>query len=231
MKTLILSCLLATISVGLSAQINISQQSLNDFYAGFRTAKFIHGEDANAGIEGSPCEVSEFVASDLVTTSRQLYSGVPMRYNIYQDHVEFKDENGQILYFGAPEMVDYVAIGKRKFVYVPYQLGPRVLRGYLAVLEEGPVTLLLKMNVMLKQAEKPQAYKDAEPARFVRTADDFYLRKGTEEAKLLKGKKELKELLPVWPAEMDEYLKKNRVKFSDEEDLKGLIAYYNSLNK
>jgi len=219
-------CLMTTLTV--KAQV-VRDLSLTDFYDQFRRTKYEHGEQYDPSIGGSPYENKEFVQGDLITTSNQKFSGIPMQFNLYSNQVEFKNENGEVMNFENPDMIDHIIIGSDKYIYCPYDYGSKVLKGFFTVLVEGPAILLLKKNVILKQAEPPQAYKDAVPAKFFRNPDDFYVRILPAEAKIIDGKKDLQEVLPSYPPEMDDFIKKNKIRFNKTDDMKKLIAVYNSL--
>jgi hypothetical protein len=204
--------------------------NLTDFYDQFRRTKYVQGERYDPNIEGSPYENKEFVSGDLITTTNQKFSGIPMQFNIFSNQVEFKNESGEVLNFENPELIDHIIIGNNKYVYCPYDYGSKVLKGFFVVLVEGPAYLLLKKNVILKPAEPPQAYKDAVPAKFVRNPDDFYVRILPAEAKIIDGKKDLQEVLPSYPPELDDFIKKNKIRFNKTEDMMKLISSYNSLS-
>ena len=143
--------------------------------------------------------------------------------------MEFKGEDGQVFSIGAPEFIDSVTVGTEKFVYAPYTIGPKILRGYFQVLVEGKAVLLLKKNVILKPAEPPAAYKDAIPATFVRNPDEFYLRILPAEARRIMSKKELQEVVTYYSPRIDEFIKKNRTRFTRKADMVKLAEFINSI--
>jgi hypothetical protein len=213
---------------GLKAQ---TIQGLQEFYKQFKSSQFQQGIlFREAEIEGSPHENSDFVLGVVVTKSDQKYENIPLRYNIYNDEMEFKSDEGTILSLSPPEFIDSIIIGKEKYIYIPYAIGNKLLRGYFKVIAEGKASLLVKQNVNLKEAELPQAYKDAQPARFIRTPDDFYIRMEQLEAYPVSNKKELYGILEDKAKEMDDFLKKNKTRFNRLEDMQKLVNYYNSLN-
>lgn len=218
------------LSTAASAQ-NVMTQSLVDFYRDFKTAQFTEGLGrAEREIMGSPHENPDFVPGIVETTSNVRYENIPLRFNIYSNEMEFKTEEGQVLVFATPEVLEFIEIDGMKYVYAPYNIGNKLMRGYFKVITDGKASLLLKQNVSFKPAELPQAYKDAEPARFIRTSDDYYLRLGKEEAHRITNKKELLNILNNKSKEMDSYLSKNKIRFNRSEDLKSAIDYYNSLD-
>lgn len=218
------------LSTAISAQ-NVMTQSLVDFYRDFKTAQFTEGIGrAEKGIMGSPHENPDFVLGIVETNTNVRYENIPLRFNIYSNEMEFKTEEGQILVFATPEVLEFIEMDGLRYIYTPYLIGNKLMRGYFKVITDGKASLLLKQNVSFKQAELPQAYKDAEPARFIRTSDDFYVRLAPGEAHRITNKKELLNILKDKNKEVDTYLSKNKIRFQRSEDLKSVIDYYNTLD-
>lgn len=216
-------------STALSAQ-NVMTQSLVDFYRDFKTAQFTEGiGGTDKSILGSPHENPDFVPGIVETNSNVRYENIPLRFNIYANEMEFKTEEGQVLVFATPEVLEFIEMDGQRYVYSPYILGNKLMRGYFKVITDGKASLLLKQNVSFRQAELPQAYKDAEPAQFIKTSDDFYVRLSPEEAHRVTNKKELLNILKDKNKEVDTFLSKNRIRFNKIEDLKSVLDYYNSL--
>jgi hypothetical protein len=225
-RILLVIGMLVTIQ-GLQAQ---TIQGLQEFYKQFKSSQFQQGIlFRETEIEGSPHEVSDFVLGVVVTKSDLKYENIPLRFNIYNDEMEFKSDEGTILSLSPPEFIDFIMIGEEKYIYAPYAIGNKILRGYFKVMAEGKVSLLVKQNINLKEAELPQAYKDAQPARFVRMTDDFYIRTEQSEAYPVSNKKELTGLLEDKAKEIEDYLKKNKTRFNRLEDMQKLVNYYNTL--
>ncbi len=217
-----------TAVLGQSMQI----QTLQDFYKEFKSSQFQQGITfQEKTIDGSPHENNEFAYGVVVTRSNLRYENIPLRFNIYTNEMEFKTEDGTVLYIASPEIIEFIGIGDEIYLYAPYSLANRLLRGFFKVLVDGDVTLLLKQNITLRDAEPAQPYKDAIPARFIRTPDEFYIRKAPAEAHKVANRKELLHVLGDQSSRMEEFLKKNKTRFNRAEDLIHAIEYYNSLLK
>ena len=226
-RLLLVIGMLVTIQ-GLKAQ---TIQGLQEFYKQFKSSQFQQGIlFQETEVEGSPHENSDFVLGVVVTKTDLKYENIPLRFNIYNNEMEFKSDEGTILSLTPPEFIDFIIIGEEKYIYAPYTIGNKLLRGYFKVIAEGKASLLVKQNVNLKEAELPQAYKDAQPARFVRMTDDFYIRMDQPEAFPASNKKDLSGLLKDKAIEIDDFLKKNKTRFNRLEDMQKLVNYYNTLN-
>jgi hypothetical protein len=227
MKRYIIILMILFASANLNAQ---NLQTLQDFYKKFKTTQFQQGIiNQQDEVEGSPHEKENFEIGTVITKSEIVYENVPLRFNIYSNDVEFKTEDGTIFFLASPEIIDHVLIGQDKYIYAPYALGNRMLRGYFKVLSEGKVSLLLKLNMNLKQAELPQAYKEAQPARFIRSMDEFFIRIPPSEAHKFTNKKELTSILNDKTTEIEGFIKKNKTRFNKQDEIKELVDYYNSL--
>jgi len=152
-----------------------------------------------------------------------------LRYNIYSNQIEFRKPGGEIFEISPPEIIDSIFIGESSYIYYPYTLGSKTQKSFFKVLTKGSPMLLVKMNIILKEAELPGAYKDAVPASFERMQDDFYLAEVPGEAIKFSGKKDFLELLKSHSEEMEQFIKQNKTKFSRQDDMIKLVKFYYSL--
>jgi len=180
-------------------------------------------------IEGSPYLEDNFIKGSVYTTSKTEYVDVPLRYNIYNDQLEFKTGNDKVQALAAPEMIEKIEFGNYKMVYAPYSISKKIRRGFFVVLAEGKSSLYEKPRITFKEATEPGGYKDAEPAKFVRNTDEYYIRVGENQAKLVGNKNDLLEVFPDHQKQLETFIKKNKIKPNKPESLKELVKYYNSL--
>ena len=230
MKRLIITVviILTSITVSFSQEYQIRQAM--DLY---RINKVQSGEWKGTlsenDIKGSPYLNDEFINGTIFTTSKYQFVDVPLRYNIYNDELEFKTPTNEVQALATPEIVETVEFGDYKMVYIPYSNTKKIRNGFFIVEVEGDATLYSRKEIIFKKAEEPGAYKDAEPAKFVKKLDSYYIRVGLEQAKKVDSKKELLGVFPDHKDEISVFIKKNKVKTSKPEKLKELARYYNSL--
>ncbi len=198
----------------------------------FHISKSIRGELkptlTEEDIEGSPYLNDEFITGAIYTTSNTKYVDVPLRYNIYNDEVEFDTGNG-VQAIAAPETVDKIEFGDYTMVYVPYSITKKVMRGFFIVKEQGKASLLIKPEVTFVQATEPAPYKHAEPAKFDRRENEYYIWVQKNEAKLISSKNDMVDVFPDNHDKLEAFIKKNKIKHRQPEDLRKLVQYYNSL--
>jgi len=201
-----------------------------DFY---NSSKMIDGAWKNVinedQIEGSPYLAKEFSEGTIYTTQRAQYNGIMLRYNIYQDELQFKTPKGEIMAIGQPEIVEKAVFDKNELVYLPYNVGGKTKTGFFLLIEQGKAWFLVKPQVVLKEATEPAAYKDAEPAEFIKQADDFYIRTGNEVAILIKSKKDLIAAFADNQDKIEDFISKNKIKSNKKEGIAEVVRYYNSL--
>lgn len=209
--------------------LDYNSQETIDF---FKTNKFISGSgssSAESNIKGSPYLNDEFFFGSIYTYEKQSFSDIPLRYNIYNDDLEFKTPAGQVQALATPDIVELAVFGSTQMVYLPYEIKSKPKKGFFIIMVKGKASLYSKPAVMFKEATTPGAYKDPEPPKFVRKSDDYYLHFESEEAKLVGNKKELIAAFPDNKDKIKSFISKNKIKSNKPEDLKELVEYYNSL--
>lgn len=178
---------------------------------------------------GSPYLRDSFHLGEVMMRNNVKYTGVPLRYNIYLDELEFTGEDGMIWALSNPQAVQYVEMETDKLVYAPFLAGKKIKQTFFVVEKEGKATLLRKPKIFLHKAEKPGAYKDAKPPRFITRPDEYYLWIKGQAARHIVSKKELPELFPDHQKEVKTFVKKQKVKPNKPELLLRLVEYYNEL--
>lgn len=210
--------------------LNYDIREKMDFY---NANKFIGGEWKGIltedEIEGSPYLDREFVSGTIYTTQRQQFNEIPLRYNIYNDNLEFKTPENEIMALSAPEIVEKAVIGNAILTYSPFLLANKTKKGFFVILEDGKASLYSKPLVSFKEASAPAAYKDAEPAKFVKKADEYYIRIGSETAVLINTKKDLIAAFPDNTDKIESFIAKNKIKINKAEGLKEVVRFYNSI--
>lgn len=227
--TLLLSLML-TINISHAQQTEYKLRELMDF---LHTKSVTEGEwnkDLNQrNIKGSPYLENDFTNGTVYTVQKDKYVDVPMRYNIYNDEIEFKNTNGEVQAIATPEEIEKVVIGKYQLFYIPYIVSKKEKHGFFELVEGGNASLFIKPSVTFKNAEAPSAYKEAVPAQFVRKVDEYFIRVGKEPASLATNKKDLIESFPEHKDEIKAFIKKHKTRTNNVDSLSELVKYYNTL--
>lgn len=178
-------------------------------------------------ISGSPYFSDEFTEGEVKMPDGNTYQGVMLRYDIYSDRIEFKDKKGQVLEILEPERYDRFLLGGKTFRYVLYEAGNKTGKSYMQMLGGGKLTLYKKLRIDFKDAQKPQAYKEAEPAQFIAMPADYYLSVDSGQAKKIKSQKETIDLLRSVKPDLTNYVKKEKLNLNKEDDLLRAVEYCN----
>jgi len=214
------------------AQITISYE-LRTSMEFYQANKFLGGARKNIltekEIKGSPYLNDEFVNGSIFTVQKLKFVDIPLRYNIYNDDLEFKTPANEVQALATPEIVEKTVFGTTQLVYLPYLQANKTKKGFFVVLEEGKASLYTKPSVLFKEATKAAPFKEAEPPTFVKRADEYYIRIGNEQAILIKSKKDLVTDFPDNQEKIESFIVKNKIKTNKSEGLKEVVAYYNSL--
>jgi len=219
----------------LSQIVNAQEYQLREAFDFYRNNKMVSGEwDSDMltekDIKGSPYLTDDFINGTIYTVQKQKYVDIPVRYNIFNDQIEFKTESGEIQAMATPEIVEKVEFGKYKMDYIPFSYSKKLKKGFFIVLlEDEKASLFLRKNMAFKKAEEPAPYKEAQPPKFVKNPDDYFIRIRMEEAKVVNSKKDLVEIFPDHKKDVEGFIKKNKTKINDPESLAELVEYYNSL--
>ena len=210
--------------LGYSLRTNIDLFNSNQSASGN-----LHKVLTEKDIKGSPFLNDEFVEGSIYTVQKIQYIEVPLRYNIYNDNLEFKTPTEEIQELATPEIVERAVLGEIQMTYSPYLYANKTKKGFFIILEEGKISLYAKPEITYKPATEPAAYKEPEPPKFIKKSDEYYLRVGTGEAKLISNKKDLIAAFADNQDKIESFISKNKIKTNKPEDLKEVVKYYNSL--
>ena len=216
----------------LVAQVSVDYQT-QQAYDFFKTREFISQTNNNNldlnQIEGSPYLNDDFENGTIYTTQKQQYVNVPLRYNIYNDQLEFKSPEGIIQALATPKILELAEFGDTRITYQAYIFGNKIKNGFFLVLSTGKASLCAKPEITFKEATQPAAYKEAEPPKFLRKSDEYYLQIETAPAKRIGSKKDLIAAFPDKQHKIKDFISKNKIKTGKPESLAELVEYYNSL--
>lgn len=235
MKHFFISTFLVLVSVVFSfsqeqIQLDYVVREALDFYI---NNKFVEGGWTNVltekDIKGSPYLNDEFINGTIYTIQKMQYNDIPLRYNIYNDNLEFKTQSNEVQELAAPEIVEKAILGDAQMVYLPYSRSNKIKKGFFIILEEGKASVYSKPGILYKEPTQQAAYKEAEPAKFVKKSDEYFVRIGVEPAVLINSKKDLIEVFPDNRDKIEKFIDKNKVKPNKPESLKEVVHYYNSL--
>jgi hypothetical protein len=196
----------------------------------------------NKGLEGIPSALYQDMQGDpfvfrnfqkgVMYVLPDLKYDVEIRYDIFADQMHMKDMD-QIYAIVHPEKVKLIEAGSYKFIYSAYLNSPgneeTEQNSYFILMTEGKCMLLVKKNLRVQDAEPPTLYHEAKPAKFVITADTYFLKMEGRSAVKIKNKKELLSVMADKSEAIENYINSNKLGVKEVEDLVMIVSYYNSL--
>lgn len=163
-------------SIQVKAQYNYNVIPIMDYFRVIEmTEKDITVVLTEKDIEGSPYLEDTFTKGVVYTTSKQKIMDVPVRYNIYNDYMEFKTPENKILVISNPETIELIDFGRYKMSYITYINKKRPATSFCKILVEGKATLFAKPEVFFQEKIKGDGIRPTRPANFIHKPDIYYI--------------------------------------------------------
>ena len=182
----------------------------------------------NEQIEGSPYLKEEFEPGEIQLKDNTTIPEVPMRYNIYNDQIEFQYKE-KTYNIGNKNLVENIKIGTDVFIVEMYETINGERFGFFSLLADGETRLLAKYEMELTDKVPAKALRDPEPRKFVRENDVYYVKIGQQRIYAFGNVKKLIAYLGDHEEELEAFAKKEKISARNPDELAKLINYYNSL--
>ena len=223
-KILLLSVLGCAITIS-----NVNAQGLNQRLTD-RDGKPILTKDYT-DVSGSPYLTADWSNGTVKLAGGQTAADVPVKYNLMDDVLTFKDKDGNEMAFAEP--VDEFTITYKsddQTVTKHYRKGYKDISrttpdSYFEVLNEGAVQLIKKTTVGIVIS---QEWNSASKTKNFKDVSKYYLVIDGKATPVKNDKKAIIALLPAKQQQLQDYVKTNQIEKSDA-DLGKLVTYYNSL--
>lgn len=183
---------------------------------------------ADQTIKGTPYLDDTYVDGIILFATNA--RNAPLRYNAYRDVLEFKVD-GQARVLDPSTTIKKVNIGQSTFVVQRYVTDKGIPKyGYFTLLDSGKVSLYSKKSVKFTPAMKGRGLDGGDqPAEYRRIPDEFYFKIGDGELVEIRNIKTMIAAFPDKQDELSQFAKKEKISPRKEEEVAGLIRYYNSL--
>lgn len=179
-------------------------------------------------IQGSPYLDNQYRMGTVVSTDKLIYKDIPLRYNCFDDVLEFKKND--VSYELIPkDLIKRAEFGGQVFSYKEYESGKGISKSYFSLLAEGKATLCARYTIKFYEAEPVKGYADPVPARFADFNEVYYVSLNDAPAKAILNNNKLVEVLSDKKNEIESFISKQKLSYKKAEDLKKIIAYYNTL--
>ena len=184
-----------------------------------------------SSIEGSPYYNEEFIPGNIYYVNK-IYGNYPMRYNAFSDEVEIQRTGSNTMESVYKSMSLSCDIDGEKFIYAKYINQKGIMQeGYLNKLNASQKYVLYeKKSKIYKEGKKAAtSMHPSYPPKF-EDKHEYFLSADNELPVYFKpSKKELTELFGQDKAsDIKAYIKQNKIKLTQKEDLLKLMEYLNS---
>jgi hypothetical protein len=184
-------------------------------------------ETKEVDVEGCPYLNEQFISGVVTLNSGIKYSGIPLRYNIYNDLIEFKSKSGKVFNINNPEAITELTIGDSKFIFTDCRSNKKNEKLFVEVISDYNVGLLKHYRMKLLDARKAETHKPDQPPMLVKIPSEYFIRKSDGTSQHFRNKKELLELLSDKSDKIDELIKQQKLSIKNENDLLAILKYYN----
>ena len=181
-------------------------------------------------MNGSPYRYKEFEDGKVYLKSNTEAIAYKINYNAYKDHFEYIE--GNVTYAVAnPKKINNIVIDGETFIYTKYYNYDNLKEGYFIEIEDDYISLY-KRELISMISPKNIDYSSTPYINgdFVRLKPMYYISIYGDPLILLKSKSKLLELFFNHP-DLKQFIKKEKIKLHDEDDLKKLITFLNNFDK
>ena len=178
-------------------------------------------------VEGSAYLDEQFVVGEITLNTGVKYSDIPMRYNAYNDLIEFQSNSGIAFNINNPSAIQELMIGKSKFIYADYKAHKRNEKLFTEVLAEGDINLLKRHRIKIEPAKQAEAHKDAQAPRFIKIPSEYLIQFANKEAHFFRNKKELLNILSDKKNIICQFIEQEKLSANSENDLIRIVNFYN----
>ncbi len=177
-------------------------------------------------VTGSPYLFDYWVNGKVTTKSGKHYENMPLKYNVMDDKLIFKHENGNLMYFAEP-VTTFELLNPDLNISNKYINGLPVIDhfnndSYFEVIFSGQTSLFKKTN---KKIIESKQYGSAVVNKSFNTTNSYFTLSDGNFAKITPTKKAISALFPTKEQELNNYLKKEKIDFKQDKDLKKLFEY------
>lgn len=234
MKLLLIAGLLISVNVVLSQKPNLSTPvdvgaMTNNMENLLRALNYNTNIERTADdIEGSAYLREEFL-DGRVTLENVEYNHIPLRYNVYNDLVEFKSNNGEVYNINNPDVVEEIVIGDKRYRYLTCVLQKEEVKLFAELLCDGTVKLYKHHRMRIQPARAGGTHTKPQPPRFVNVAPLYVVENPGVGVRVLNNKKELFAVFGDKSAQIKKFMKDRSLSVKQEADLVKIIEFVSSI--
>jgi len=203
-----------------------SSQSMSNVFVNINS-------NENSNIKGSKYINETFISTKISSMPSQIFG---VRYNVFSDEMEFQGIDNKIYALNKNDVTVVVTFTETNDSYYIFNyLDDNSIqkKGYFTKLNSKGKNLLLKKNriVFFEEQASKTGYDDPKPAMYKTMKDRIYIKLGDNDAVLMPTKKSklAKQIFPDNEKEVLKFIKSNKIKLKNEEDLNKLVEFTQTL--
>lgn len=174
-------------------------------------------------IDGTPYYTDKYIKS-VAYLKNGNYASIPLRYDLFQDEMEFIKENN-VLWLVKKD-IKYIRYGS-DMIFLSSPDGDTSKLAYYFLKDEGKIMLFYKIIIRYQPYIEPKGYTSAIPESFVPDKNLIYIKREKMPACKIVTKKDLTSFFSEDEIAM-EFIKKNKIRPDNIEDLHSLVSFLNS---
>jgi hypothetical protein len=211
----------------LYGQNRVQIHSLNEYFADLDHEKRTQARNVEMtynDVEGSAYLYDFFMPGRIIMRNGKIFEG-PLKFNLYTEVIEFQTDDQSVYSVSNSNDVKTVIIGEYEYscVYVPDDPTKFI---FMQLVYDGTTKIYLRQTVAFRDKVAPQAYSEGTPARFVRNKDRYYLSFPDLKYVEITSVKTLLNSLNDESGKLKKYIKENKLKTDNPEDLFKIMSYY-----
>jgi len=183
-------------------------------------------------IAGTPYLNNDFVPGNIITKNAVKYIDIPLRYNIYNDEIEFS-QDGEAFALENPLNYSSISIAEQSFIYSSFVGRAKGEAGKASFFElmnnKGKLFLLKRYSVQFIKPSPSQGYVEAKLAEFKKTPDSYYFKFGSSPAQEVGNLKSTLLMFGKHSKRIATFIKAEKLKLRNQEDLLRIVSFYNDL--
>ncbi|CAM4346674.1 hypothetical protein [Gillisia hiemivivida] len=182
--------------------------------------------DRQKNVVGSPYQNEDFQPGIVTIADKSFNTSI--RYNALNDVFETKNQVGEITALIRRPDIKITMDGKQHKIQTYIDDNNMSKQRYFVILAEGETMLLKNEGIEFKEAQQASSsYSQSKPASLV-PYTKYYLKRGDQKAvEVNLRKKSILKILDDKRAE--KYVKENKLKLKNEEEVVRVLNHYNSL--
>lgn len=183
-------------------------------------------------VKGSPYFYNDWLKGDVIMSDDVVHQNMDLRYNLVDDQLYFKSSNQSVLTFADPVKQFTINAPEGSIQVLTFRKGYQNIPGttstsFLEILTEGKTQLLKKFS---KKIQTENVYPNTSTDKFFTETKTYYIFKDGKGILIRLDKKSIISALSNKQTELETYIKQNNLNLKDDEDLRKLITYYNSIS-